>query len=419
MLPTVPVPPRHLDEFREVAGDEAVDRLRAAAEPLAGARVLNINATAFGGGVSELLLTQVGLMNDLGIHTTWQVIEGSDAFFTITKFMHNGMQGAEVPWDDETVRIYEDQNRLNADLLAHGFDHDFVLIHDPQPAALLTALDDMGVRKGTWAWRCHIDLSAPFAPIWDYLATHVERYDGAVFTIDEFVPPGFQGAQTFIIPPSIDPLSAKNQWIDPDTVYEILHRYGVQWTKPIATQVSRFDPWKDPLGVIDAYRKAREEVPDLQLVMIASMAHDDPEGWHYQEVTERYRQDDPNIFLLSNLQGVGNLEVNAFQRDSNVVLQKSLKEGFGLTVSEAMWKGTPVIGGNVGGIRLQIEDGISGFLVDSVDECATRMVELLTNDELNAFMAEAGRQRVRERFLTLRELEDLIAMMVATSGKGA
>jgi trehalose synthase len=274
----------------------------------------------------------------------------------------------------------------------------------------------MGGRKGTWAWRCHIDLSAPFAPIWDYLATHVERYDGAIFTIDDFVPPGFHGAQTFIIPPSIDPLSAKNQWIDPDTVYEILHRYGVQWTKPIATQVSRFDPWKDPLGVIDAYRKAREEVPELQLVMIASMAHDDPEGWHYQEVTERYREDDPNIFLLSNLQGVGNLEVNAFQRDSNVVLQKSLKEGFGLTVSEAMWKGTPVIGGNVGGIRLQIEDGISGFLVDSVDECATRMVELLTNEELNAFMAEAGRQRVRERFLTLRELEDLIAMMVAASG---
>jgi trehalose synthase len=248
------------------------------------------------------------------------------------------------------------------------------------------------------------------------LGTHVERYDAAVFTMADFVPPGLSGPDMFVIPPAIDPLSAKNQWIDPDTVYEILHRYGVQWTKPIATQVSRFDPWKDPLGVIDAYRMAREEVPDLQLVMIASMAHDDPEGWHYLDVTERHRTDDPNIFLLTNLQGVGNLEVNAFQRDSTLVLQKSLREGFGLTVSEAMWKGTPVIGGNVGGIRLQIEDGLSGYLVDSVDTCAARMVELCQNDDLNEFMAEAGRQRVRERFLALREIEDLIAMIAATVG---
>jgi trehalose synthase len=244
----------------------------------------------------------------------------------------------------------------------------------------------------------------------------VQRYDAAVFTMAEFVPPGLSGPEIFVIPPSIDPLSAKNQWIDPDTVYEILHRYGVQWTKPIVTQVSRFDPWKDPLGVIDAYRIAREDVPDLQLVMIGSMAHDDPEGWHYLEVTERYRADDPNIFLLTNMQDVGNLEVNAFQRDSTVVLQKSLREGFGLTVSEAMWKGTPVIGGNVGGIRLQIEDSVSGYLVDSVEDCAARMVDLLLNEDLNAFMAEAGRQRVRERFLTLRELHDLIAMITAAVG---
>ena len=216
-------------------------------------------------------------------------------------------------------------------------------------------------------------------------AHHVERFDGVIFTMQDFVPPGLEGPgpRVFLIPPSIDPMSAKNQWMDPDTSYEVLHRFGVEWTRPIVTQVSRFDPWKDPLGVIDAYRMARAEVPDLQLVLIASMASDDPEGWHYLEMTQRHRADDANIFLLSNLQGVGNLEVNAFQGESDVVLQKSLREGFGLTVAEAMWKGTPVIGGDVGGIRLQIENGTSGFLVHSVDDCAARLVELLRDEELS------------------------------------
>jgi trehalose synthase len=373
--------------------------------------VLNISSTAFGGGVAELLMAQVALMNDLGIDTTWKVIEGNEAFFTVTKFMHNALQGAEVPWDDDMVKIYEDMAQENADRLMHGFDADIVLVHDPQPAGMLTALDASGDRKGTWIWRCHIDPSRPFDPVWDYLSRHVAGFDATIFTMAEFVPPGHE-AGAFLVPPSIDPLSAKNQWIDPDTVYEILHRFGVQWTRPMVTQVSRFDPWKDPLGVIEAFRIVREEVPDLQLVMIGSMAHDDPEGWHYLDVTERVRGDDPNIFLLTNLQGVGNMEVNAFQRDSRVVLQKSLKEGFGLTVSEAMWKGTPVIGGNVGGIRLQIEDGVSGYLVDSAEACAARMLELIEDEELAQWMGEAGRARVRERFLMLREVEDLIGVFV-------
>ena len=411
MSPFVPVPPRRLDDYREAAGPDAVDRLRRAAAPLTGAKVLHINSTAFGGGVAELLFAQVPLMNDLGIETGWQVIEGAEDFFTVTKFAHNGLQGAEVPWTPEMETIYLDRCRSNAEGVAGGFD--YVIVHDPQPAGILGALEEQGRRTGKWIWRCHIDLSAPHAPVLDFFSRQVDGYDGAVFTMEEFVPPDLTEPRLFIIPPSIDPLSLKNVHIDHETVYEVLSRYGVDRSRPILTQVSRFDPWKDPLGVIDAYRLARKESPGLQLLLIGSMAHDDPEGWHYLEVTDAYRQGDPDIFLLSNLQEVGSLEVNAFQRASAVVVQKSLREGFGLVVSEAMWKEVPVVGGNVGGIRLQIDDGVTGFLVTPVEACAERVVQILADLELSSKMGRAGRERVAERFLTLRELEDHVGMLSA------
>jgi len=411
MLPIVPVPQRRLDDYREAAGPDAVERLRKVAAPLMGATVLHVNSTAFGGGVAELLFSQVPLMNDLGIETVWQVIEGAADFFTVTKFAHNGLQGAEVPWTPEMEAIYVDRCRSNAEGIAGGFD--YVIIHDPQPAGILRALEEQGRRAGKWVWRCHIDLSAPHAPVLNFFLRQVAGYAGAVFTMEEFAPPNLTGPRLFVIPPSIDPLSLKNVHIDHETVYEVLSRYGVDRSRPILTQVSRFDPWKDPLGVIDAYRLARKEVPGLQLLLIGSMAHDDPEGWHYLEVTEAYRRGDPDIFLLSNLQEVGNLEVNAFQRASAVVVQKSLREGFGLVVSEAMWKEVPVVGGNVGGIRLQIEDGVTGFLVTSVEACAERVVEILADLELRSKMGRAGRERVAERFLTLRELEDYVRMLSA------
>ncbi len=413
MLPTVPVHPRRLDEYREPAGDEAVDRLRETAAQLKGARILHVSATAFRGGVAELLLSHVGLLGDLGIEASWQVLQGSDRFSAIAGFLLHGLQGDPAPWDERMASEFEGLARENADLLAEGLDHDFVVVHDPQPAVLLSMMGDRARPGGAWVWRCHQDLSSAVAPAWEYLAPYVAAYDAAVFTMDGFVPPGYRGPPVAVIPPSIDPLSARNQWIDPDTIYEILHRFGVQWTRPIVTQVAPFDPSKDPLGVIDAYRLARDEIPDLQLALIGSVAREDPESWHYLEVTERHRGDDPNVFVLSNLQGVGHLEVNAFQRDSRVILQKSLREGFGLTVSESMWKGTPVIGGDVGGIRLQIEDGVSGYLVDSVEGCAGRLVELVGDEELHDRMSEAGRRRVRERFLTLREIDDTLALFAA------
>ena len=388
-----------------------MERLRALAAPLRGASILHLSSTAYGGGVAELLYTQVALLNDLGINAAWQVIEGAEEFFQITKFAHNGLQGAEVPWTRDMVAHYRERCLANAARVARGFD--FVIVHDPQPAGILAALEADGLRAGTWVWRCHIDLSASFEPVWDFFAGLVSHYDAAIFTMEEFVRPGLSGPRLFVIPPSIDPLSLKNQWIDPDTAYAVLHRFGIDRTRPILTQVSRFDPWKDPVGVIETYRRVKKEVPGVQLILAGSMAKDDPEGWHYLELTQQTRADDPDIFLLSNLQDVGNLEVNAFQRASSVVIQKSLREGFGLVVSEALWKEIPVVGGNVGGIRLQIEDGVSGCLVDSADQASDCVLRLLADPHLRQRMGKSGHHRVRKRFLSTRELEDHLRMITA------
>ncbi len=411
MSPSVPVVPRRVEDLRPAAGDEAIERLRDAASALAGARVLQVSSTAYGGGVAELLHTQVALLNDLGIHADWQVIEGTPEFFAVTKAVHNALQGADLAWTPEMERIYLERCHANAAALPDGYD--FVIVHDPQPAAVLSMLEDEGRRSGKWAWRCHIDLSAPSPSAWEFFAGHVARYDGAVFTMPDFVRPGLQGPMTFTIPPSIDPVSDKNLTLADDVVRQVLARYGVDPTRPIATQISRFDPWKDPTGVIDAYRLAHEELPDLQLLMVASMAADDPEGQYYFELTEAHRNGDADVHLLSNLDGVGNVEVNAFQRASDVIVQKSIREGFGLVVAEGLWKGRPVIGGNAGGIRLQIEEGVSGFLVDSVEVCAGRMVRLLLDPDERARMGASGRERVRQRFLTPRELEDYLRMLAA------
>lgn len=413
MLPTVPVPPKRLDDYVEPAGEEAVERLREAARPFAGARLLHLNSTGFGGGVAELLHTQVALLHDLGILTTWAVLEGSDDYFAVTKAIHNALQGAKVPWTREMERTYRDRIRANAAELTDQFD--FVFVHDPQPAAIIEVLEAEGRRRGKWLWRCHIDLSTPFRPVWDFFEPIISRFDAAIFTMERFAQPGIDGPAFAFIPPSIDPLSTKNCPMDRSTIHEVLARYGIDQRRPIVTQISRFDPWKDPMGVIDAFRLVREEISSVQLVMTGSMAHDDPEGMQFLDLTDEYRRSDPDIHLLTEMQGVGNLEVNALQRASDVVVQKSTREGFGLVVSEGMWKEKPVVGGNVGGIALQIEDGRSGYLVDSIEGCAKRVAELLRNPEECASMGRAGRERVRERFLSPREIEDYLRLMARMS----
>jgi trehalose synthase len=411
VLRSIPIPDtRRLEDFREAAGEEAVERLREAAGPLKGSRLVQISSTSFGGGVSELLYSQVPLLQDLGIDADWQILEGSDEFFTVTKLVHNALQGMPVPWTDAFETTYLDRVRSNAERFEP--DADFVFAHDPQPAALLTFLEEMERRKGQWVWRCHIDLSQPMEQVWSFFAVHVARYDAAVFTLEDFVKPGV-APRVSIIPPSIDPLSPKNAYLDPEAVREILVAYGIDPERPLVTQVSRFDPWKDPLGVIDAFREAKEEVPDAQLILVGSMAHDDPEAWHFLELAQEHRGDDPDIHILTNFQDVGPFVVNAFQRASDIVVQKSIREGFGLTVAEGMWKERPVIGGNVGGIRLQIEDGVSGYLVDSPQECAGRLVELLRDPKRREEMGRAGRARVRDRFLTVRELTDYLTLLAS------
>ena len=401
--------PKRLEDYRESAGEEAVERLEKVAAPLKGSRMVHVSSTAFGGGVAELLYTQIALLQDLGIEAEWQLIEGSDEFFQVTKLMHNALQGMAVPWTESFEQTYLERVRANTERFES--DADFVFIHDPQPLAMLPFLEETEPRKGKWIWRCHIDLSAPMEQVWSFLAVYASSYDAAVFTLDDYVRPGL-GPKIAVIPPSIDPLSPKNAFLDDAAVTKILDPYGIDRSRPLLTQVSRFDPWKDPLGVIDAYRIVKRHVPDAQLALVGSMAHDDPEAWHFLEMAEEHRAGDPDVHLLTNVQGaVGPTEVNAFQRASDVVIQKSTREGFGLTASEALWKKRPVVAGRVGGLRIQVQDGVTGYLVDSPDQCAGRILDLLRDDEARKRMGEAGYELVREKFLTLRELTDYLELL--------
>jgi trehalose synthase len=404
-----------LEAYRPVIGDAAADEIIALAQQLQGARVLHVNATAFGGGVAEILGTMVPLMCDIGLDADWQVIKGADEFFNVTKAMHNSLQGMYYDWTPAMRETWLNYNKLNADLFDESYD--YVVIHDPQPAAVPTFLQERtGRRDGKWVWRCHIDLTAAQVQVWDMLRPHVEGYDGAIFTLPDYVKEDLTHPQIFSVPPAIDPLSPKNSELPLETVHAILQRYGVDPQRPMITQISRFDPWKDPLGVIDCYRACKKEFPELQLVMIASMASDDPEGWDWYERTVRRAGEDFDIHILSNLNGVGNIEVNAFQRMARVVIQKSIREGFGLVVSEALWKGRPVVGGNVGGIPLQIINGETGYLVNTVEECTEKVLYLLQHHEEAERMGALGVEYVRDNFLTTRYLRDYLSIFCQLSG---
>ncbi|MCC6338435.1 MAG: glycosyltransferase [Acidimicrobiia bacterium] len=406
MLERVPLLEKELDQYAAIVGDDAVDRIRALAEPLRGARVLHLNATPYGGGVAELLATHVPLLRSVGLDAEWQVMHGSDEFFAVTKQVHNALQGAHIEWTPDMQRTYLEKILDNA-LLLEG-EYDFVVAHDPQPAALLSFLGDSPVNRPStrWVWRCHIDLTDADPTVWEFFRPHVERYDASVWTMPAFVPDSLQMDTVVFAPPCIDPLSVKNLELPEPFVAEICRQYGIDPNRPLICQVSRFDPWKDPVGVIEAYRAVRQQIPGAQLLLAGSMATDDPEGFHVWEQVEAARDGDPDVHLLSNIQQVGNVQINAFQRAADVVIQKSLREGFGLTVSEALWKGRPVIGGRAGGIVLQVRDGLDGYLVASVEETAKRTVELLGDLDLAESMGESGREHVRANFLSTRELED-------------
>ena len=346
MLELVDVGPRSLSAYRGIAPDTVLDELVRHAAALRGARILHVNATPYGGGVSELLRSGVPILNDLGLIAHWKIISGDERFFQVTKKIHNGLQGAEGELTEAEREAYLGASRRNAELLEE--DYDFVFLHDPQPAGILS-LRQKG--HSQWIWRCHIDTAQPNPHVWAFLRDFLAPFDAAVFTMEDFVPRDFPVARVEIMPPAIDPLSPKNMPLADATARGVLEWIGVELDRPLVSQVSRFDPWKDPLGVIAAYRLAREAVPALQLALVGSMALDDPEGWDvYRQVREASR-DDPDIHVFTNLTGVGNIEVNAFQRLSQVAIQKSIREGFGLVVSEALWKETPVVAGTPAGFR--------------------------------------------------------------------
>jgi trehalose synthase len=394
-----------LADYTHIVGRGLVEEIRELAAPLAGKRVVHLSATAFGGGVSEILYTLVPLMRDVGLEVEWQVIYGREEFFNATKIMHNALQGNPQDLTEEEWDTWGRYNEMNARELSDGWD--VCIVHDPQPAAMRKLVPE---KSRGWIWRCHIDVSTPNAQTLERLLPYVVEYPASLFHVAGYVPAGLDGG-VHIVPPAIDPLAPKNMALSREDSVFVCRQFGIDTDRPTICQVSRFDPWKDPLGVIDAYRIVKERHPDVQLALVGSMASDDPEGWDFYNSTLAHAAGDPDIHILNNFNNVGAIEVNAFQSLADVVVQKSTREGFGLTVSEALWKGRPFIGGDVGGIPLQVQDGVTGYLVSSVEDCAARILEVLGDPELGRSLGLRGKEHVRANFLTPRYLRDYLKII--------
>ncbi|HLV67048.1 MAG TPA: glycosyltransferase [Polyangiaceae bacterium] len=395
-----------IEGYRHLVGDELFEELRTLARELNGVRVCHINSTGFGGGVAELLARLVPLANALGLSADWRLIQGTPEFFSVTKALHNGLQGATYALTEADKAIFLHVNRESAKLL-HA-EYDVYIVHDPQPVAFLEAA---GRRDARWIWRCHIDTSDPNTEIAAFLLPYIDLYDAVVFTMREFLLPGIRVPHTAFIAPAIDPLSTKNMELPEKLCRQVVANSGVDVHRPLVVQVSRFDPWKDPMGVVQAFRIARQEMPGLQLALVGAIAGDDPEGWQLLSLVQKETEDDPDIFVFTNLAGVGSMEVNAFQRACDLVIQKSVREGFGLVVSESFWKARPVVAGRAGGIPMQYPAGFERYLVDSVEECASDMLELLRDPKLRRDFGAAAREHVRENFLLPRLLRDELALV--------
>jgi len=391
-----------LTDYTHIFGRDQIAEIRELAEPLRGARVAHISATAFGGGVAEILYTLVPLMKDVGIDVEWQIIYGREEFFHATKLMHNALQGAPDDLAPEQWDTWRRYNEINARELPDGWD--VCLVHDPQPAALHALVPE---KARGWVWRCHIDLSTPNPATLAALLPYIRDYPESLFHAEHYVPEGMRG-RVHVVPPAIDPLAPKNMALSPEDAAYVCHQFGIDVDRPLMCQVSRFDPWKDPLGVIDAYRMVKEDLPSVQLALVGSMASDDPEGWDFYNATVAHADGDPDIHILNNFNNVGAIEVNAFQSQADVVVQKSTREGFGLTVTEALWKARPFVGGNVGGIPLQVENGLSGYLVDTPERCAARCLDILQDPALGKALGRRGKEHVRRHFLTPRYLRDYL-----------
>jgi trehalose synthase len=386
-----------VEDYEQFVGAETIERIREKARQLQDLHVVNVNSTYYGGGVSQLLSSSTLLMNSLGIKTGWRAIHGPPDFFSVTKKIHNALQGGKINLTDRKMQLYEQVVYENA--IRNHLDHDVVIIHDPQPLPMINHY-----RKDCpWIWRCHVDLSHPNRKLWNYLRPFIEKYDAVILSSKDYRQE-LKTPQLFFMP-AIDPFSITNRELTQEEIDERLNYHNIPTDLPLVVQISRFDRWKDPEGVIKAFKLAKKEV-NCTLVLLGNVATDDPEGTEvYQSLLDSQEE---RIIILSRQDGA---LVNALQRRAAVVLQKSIREGFGLTVAEAMWKGTPVIGGNVGGIRYQIEDGVNGFLVSSIEEAAERIVQLIKNRELRVRLGQKAKETVRQKFLLTRYLEQYLDLL--------
>jgi len=414
MLHKVSLGTGNIDKYRLIESRGFIDEVVNLGEELNGLRLCHINSTPFGGGVAELLISYIPLLRALGIKADWQIIHGDRRFFTITKGLHNALQGAEYKEikREKTRRAYLGNNEANARELDPNYD--VFIVNDPQPAALRHYSPNS---KAKWIWRCHVDSSKPDDAMWQFSRPYIEEYDAAVFTTKEFIPPNLGLANIATMAPAIDAFSSKNMFIKRYMCREMLENLGIDRQRLLITQVSRFDRWKDPFGTIRAYRLAKEKIPGLQLALVGSFAGDDPEAWDLYAAINEEANKDEDIFVFSNLTGVGNMEVNAFQRASDLIVQKSLKEGFGLVVAEALWKETPVIAGNTGGIPLQMPGNLSNYLVDSIEECAEKIVYLLENPAISKRLGQEGKEIIRQNFLMPRLIRDELTLIKSLVAK--
>jgi len=398
-----------LSNYVPIVGQENIDQLFRLAKRLKGKRIVHVNSTQTGGGVAEILKSLVPLMNELGIQTRWEIINGEKGFFEVTKAFHNALQGNKVNLTEEMFKTYLETNKKNARDL--NLDGDVVIIHDPQPVSLI---DYKGRNKAKWVWRCHIDASKPERKVWKFLRDYVVKYNASIFSLSKFAQ-NLPHPQ-YLIFPSIDPLSEKNMPLSQVEVRNTLKKYGIRKDKPTLVQISRFDRFKDPFGVIDAYQLVKRDT-DCQLILAGGGASDDPEGEMVLKEVEEKVKDDPDIKILV-LPPTAHKEINALQRCADIVLQKSLKEGFGLAVTEGMWKEKPVIGGAVGGIVEQIYNYQTGFLVHSAEGAAYRIRYLLYHKNMAKKLAKDAKEYVRRRFLITRHLRDYLSLLIALDYPG-
>jgi len=396
----------NVESYRLLISDELFDEIVALARELRGVRICHINSTAFGGGVAELLTRYLPALQALGVSADWRLIHGRPEFFTVTKAFHNALQGADYDLRDAEQSLYLEVNEQSAALLDN--DYDVFVVHDPQPAAIRHFT---GARGAKWIWRCHIDTSAPNASVSRFLRPFIAEYDAVIFTMAEFLLPELQAKRMAFIAPAIDPLATKNMDLPRDLCRQAMADAGIDLNRPVLVQVSRFDPWKDPLGVIQVYRLVKAEMPGVQLALIGAMAGDDPEGWELLDRVEEESANDPDMYVFTNIGGVGSMEVNVFQRGCDVVIQKSLREGFGLVVAEALWKEKPVVAGRAGGIPMQFPPGFERYLIESVESCAEQVLHLLQHPGERGAFGRAGREHVRQHFLLPRLVRDELRLI--------